>query len=613
LDLEHRPSSYDPPSVTPLAPTNSSRNAVAQPSSTVDALVRGALAVASRITAVVPWPVWHLLASAIGFVAMFFGWRRTVLANVRHARANNLPRWWVAWFLGMQQIASHIKTVVGILQASRNGTTTNDALMVEGGEHLERHLGRRGIIIVAPHAGPYPTIGIMASRWLREGSFQGDIAVIVRLFEPLGSLALMNWFSRCFLDAGATVIPADAPPRQMARQLRSVLSSNGIVVLLVDEPTSTPSMIVPFFDSVIRMPVGPARLARVTDSVIIPSIATYGRGRKVTLRVAEPIEPSASIADTLAQVGQALERLIEQHLDQWSMLTPIWSESIAGPAPAGQSYADLHLHTIGSDGLCIVSDWSKQANETSLALIAVTDHDHIATVRRWHEAHRDFADNVLPGVEITARGRIVHIGVLFPLDVPTDLPKPGTPLLQVMRWARSIDGSLIVLVHPLPGLWRVQLRRLARAGLLPDAIETHFPLAFWRTSAIERAAEKYGIAKLGGTDAHLIPDQLGRHVTQFPGESIEDLVTAIQNRTTQGVTRPVESRPPLSVYALQSIYSWLLPFRALPKVATTRERLLMAARKRAIAASQVRSRTPTKSITVAPDDANVTTSEIADD
>src|SRR6185312_8653328 len=144
---------------------------------------------------------------------------------------------------------------------------------------------------------------------------------------------------------------------------------------------------------------------------------------------------------------QALERLIARHLDQWSMLTPIWSESGAGPAPAGQSYADLHLHTIGSDGLCVVNDWSEQARDASLALIAVTDHDHIATVRHWHETHCGVDDNVVPGVEITARGRIVHIGVLFSREVPSTLPKPGTPLLDVMRWARSIDGSLVVLVH----------------------------------------------------------------------------------------------------------------------------------------------------------------------
>src|SRR6185437_296204 len=121
-------------------------------------------------------------------------------------------------------------------------------------------------------------------------------------------------------------------------------------------------------------------------------------------------------------------------------------------------------------------------------------------------------------------------------------------------------------------------------------IETQFPLAFWRTPAFERAAKKYRIAMIGGTDAHLIPDQLGRYVTQFPGESIQHLVSAIRGRTTRGVKRPVECRPPLSVYALQSIYSWLLPFRDLPNVAGVRERVLMAARKRAASASRVRTR-----------------------
>jgi predicted metal-dependent phosphoesterase TrpH len=252
---------------------------------------------------------------------------------------------------------------------------------------------------------------------------------------------------------------------------------------------------------------------------------------------------------------------------------------LLGPPP-GESYADLHVHTTGSDGLCEVRDWSSQARSTSLQLIAITDHDHFGTVRRWHDAHRDVADNVLPGVEITARGQIVHIGVLFPRALPRELPAPGTPLFDVMHWARSIDGAIVVLVHPLPGLWRIQLRRLQRAGLLPDAIETHFPLAFWRTPAIERAAERYHLAKLGATDAHMTPAQLGRYVTCFPGHSVDHLVKAIHERTTRGVTRPVACRLPLSVYALQSLFAWLLPYRDRPSIASIRARLLTAARAR---------------------------------
>jgi hypothetical protein len=79
----------------------------------------------------------------------------------------------------------------------------------------------------------------------------------------------------------------------------------------------------------------------------------------------------------------------------------------------------------------------------------------------------------------------------------------------------------------------------------------------------------------------MTPAQLGRHVTRFPGRSIDDLVTAIHNRTTRGVTRPIDCRLPLSVYALQSLFAWLLPYREQPAIARIRARLLAAARLRA--------------------------------
>jgi lauroyl/myristoyl acyltransferase/predicted metal-dependent phosphoesterase TrpH len=542
----------------------------------IDGLVHAVVISLSRLVRTIPWPILHLFASTVGLLAMPFRWRRIVLDNVRHVRAGDQPAAIVAFYLGMQQIAGHIKTVFGMLRAG-SAHVDGDELIIEGAEYLEAHIGRRGIVIVAPHAGPYPLLGMLASRWLRTRAFGGEFAVVVRLFEPFRSKALMRWFTRCFHDAGVVILPADGQPRQLARRLLSVLSAHGIVALLIDEPTPTPSLTVPFFDSSIRLPVGPVRLARATGSVIIPSIATYGRGRKVTLRVGEPIEPSDSVEETLTRIARALEKLIAVHLDQWSMLTPIWAEPSLAPM-AGQSYADLHVHTTGSDGLCEVQDWSEQAVASALRLIAITDHDHIATVRHWHESHHDRPDNVLPGVEITACGRIVHIGILFPRAVPAEIPRPGTPLLDVVRWARTIDGAIVVLVHPLPGLWRFQLRRLARAGLLPDAVETRFPLAYWRTPAIEDAARRYHLAMLGSTDAHLTPAQLGRFATEFPGESIDDLVQAIHERTTRAVKRPIECRPPLMVYALQCVYSWLLPFREQPAVARLRQRLLRRAR-----------------------------------
>ena len=199
-------------------------------------------------------------------------------------------------------------------------------------------------------------------------------------------------------------------------------------------------------------------------------------------------------------------------------------------------------------------------------------------MRDWKVRDPERTRHVIPGVELTARGRIVHLGVLFPGAVPATLPAPGTPLLDLVRWARGIEGSVVILVHPLPLLWRGQLRRMARAGLLPDAIESRFPFGGNRAAGIERAARRYDLAMLGGSDAHLSPGQIGGHATLFPGETVADLLAAVGERRTQAVTLPRPGRIPKRVYVMQSLYSWLLPIRSLPGVPAARAALLHRAR-----------------------------------
>lgn len=546
----------------------------------IDRLVLHSVVALAWVVWVVPWPVWHLATSGAGLVGMGFPWRRTVLANVRHVRAASPPPLLIAWYLGMQQIATHCKTVVSVLQASVRRSGPADDLVIEGLEHVSPYLGQRGLIIIAPHAGPYPTLGLLAKRWLGTRGFAGELVVVARLFRPFRSGALMDWFVACFARAGVTIIPADTPPGRLGIRLRSVLHANGIVVLLIDEPTRTPSLPVPFFDSTIQLPIGPVRLAAAMGSVIVPCIATYGRARRVTMTMAEPIEPMEPVATVLIQVARSLEALVARHLGQWSMLTPIWSEALPVLPPVGHSYADLHLHTVGSDGFCSVDEWVAAARATSVAVVAITDHDHVATVQTWKAGHGNGQATVLPGVELTARGRIVHLGVLFPDEAPTRLPTPGTPLAELVEWARSIRGSVVVLVHPRPLLWRWQLWQLARRETLPDAIETRFPLVGWRTRALERAAAAYNLAIVGGSDAHLAPGQVGRYVTLFPGATIDDLLVALHTRRTRSISRPCSHHPPLIMYGLQTIYSWLFPFRRHPIVARLRCRVLTLARAR---------------------------------
>jgi lauroyl/myristoyl acyltransferase/predicted metal-dependent phosphoesterase TrpH len=560
-----------------------------------DRLILLVVAVLSRATHAIPWPVLSALATVGGWLSMLLSTqrRRTVLGNVRHARADRPPSAIGAWAIGAQQIATHFRAVMATLRAGYRLPDTTDRLVIAGLDAVRPHLGRRGILIVSVHAGPYTMLGLMGRRWLAEQGFAGELAIVARMFRPFRSGALQVWFTDYFTRAGITIINVAEPPQVMAKRLRELLERNGIIVLLVDEPTPTPSAVVPFFDSGIKMPVGPVRLARATGAVIVPTVASYEPGGMMTITLAPPQEPTRSIEEGMHRLAKSLETMIARNLGQWGMLTPIWIDREGQPIPPapepGHAYAALHLHTQGSDGLLRPEEWLPTAEEAGIRVLAITDHDHIETVRAWKARDPEGTRHVIPGVELTARGRIVHLGVLFPEDVPSSLPPPDTPLLELVRWARGIEWSIVVLVHPLPGLWRRQLREMARADLLPDAIESRFPFVGRRRAAIERAAAHYGLAVLGGSDAHLAPGQIGQQATLFPGETVDDLVAAIRDRQTRAVSLPATVSIPRRVYALQSLYSWLFPFRALPGVPAIRGSLRTLARRAAAIDSQMMS------------------------
>jgi lauroyl/myristoyl acyltransferase/predicted metal-dependent phosphoesterase TrpH len=548
----------------------------------LDATILVVVATLTRIAWLVPWPVWSALAGLGGMLSMLSKQRHVVLANVQHARADSPPLRIVAWYIGAQQIATHLRAIIGTLRGAFRLPDAIDHLLLEGIEELRPHLGKRGIIIVAPHAGPYTMLGLMGRRWLADQGFSGELAIVARMFRPFRSGALMQWFMDYFTKAGVIVIPVNEQPQTMAKRLKAVLENNGIVVLLVDEPTPTPSAIVPFFDSAIKMPLGPVRLARATNALIVPTIASYEPGRKMKITLATPQEPGGSVTESMHHLARTLEMLVSRNLSQWAMLTSIWIDEKpqTSDPPAGHAYADLHLHTQGSDGLLRADEWIDAARDGGIQVFAITDHDHIATVKEWKRRDPEGTRHVIPGVELTARGRIVHLGVLFPQKLPERLPRPGTPLLDLVRWARGIEGSIVVLVHPLPFLWRRQLRRMARAGLLPNAIESRFPFggSGARTAEIERVARRYDLAILGGSDGHLSPGQIGGNATLFPGESVEDLIEAIRRRQTRAVALPRASQIPRRVHLLQSLYSWLLPLRWIPGVAPVRAAMLHRAR-----------------------------------
>lgn len=74
-------------------------------------------------------------------------------------------------------------------------------------------------------------------------------------------------------------------------------------------------------------------------------------------------------------------------------------------------FADLHLHTVFSDGTYKPEELVEKAYKTGLSAIAVVDHDTVAGVSLSIAAARERNIEVIPGIELTAEydGLEVHI------------------------------------------------------------------------------------------------------------------------------------------------------------------------------------------------------------
>ncbi len=64
--------------------------------------------------------------------------------------------------------------------------------------------------------------------------------------------------------------------------------------------------------------------------------------------------------------------------------------------------ADLHIHTLASDGHMSPEDIVRSARKHKIDIISITDHDTIRGYRQARETAKELGVTLLPGVEITA-------------------------------------------------------------------------------------------------------------------------------------------------------------------------------------------------------------------
>jgi len=208
--------------------------------------------------------------------------------------------------------------------------------------------------------------------------------------------------------------------------------------------------------------------------------------------------------------------------------------------------ADPHCHTLSSDGMVTPAELVAAALKAGLDLIAVTDHDTMASVIEVQQRGAAEGLAVVPGQEITtAWPAQTHVMGWF-LEQPV---KRGMSLDDTVD-AIHDQGALAIVPHPFmpvyfgsiqPGM----LRRLLERRHV-DGIEMMFtvPIGNRRRRLLkdfyERNRDRLG-APVGGSDCHFGAHDIARVVTEYEG----DFRTAVRLRTTiPRVRRDASTVPP---------------------------------------------------------------------
>jgi PHP domain len=198
--------------------------------------------------------------------------------------------------------------------------------------------------------------------------------------------------------------------------------------------------------------------------------------------------------------------------------------------------ADPHCHTTASDGMVTAAELVAAAVKAGLDLIAVTDHDTMASVREALVLGEAAGLKVVAGQEVTTKWPAqTHVLGWF-------LDKPVRRAMSLEDTVAAIhdQGGLAIIPHPFmpvyfgsiqPGMLRRLLEKHSVDGI--EMLST-VPMGATRRKLLheffEANRERLG-APVGASDCHFGSADMGRMLTEFDG----DFRTAVMECTTKPV------------------------------------------------------------------------------
>ena len=192
--------------------------------------------------------------------------------------------------------------------------------------------------------------------------------------------------------------------------------------------------------------------------------------------------------------------------------------------------ADLHIHSLASDGISSVAEIIDAAERAQLDVISITDHERMdaAVAAKQMAEERGSKVNVIVGEEVTTRA-----GHVIGLFIKERIAPWGSLRSTVARIHEQ--GGLAIIPHPLVPYPLCVSGRAVRSLLNekdaiyhPDGVEAFNPSTArmrWSRNA-PGFAKKVGLTALAGSDAHRAAD-VGHASITFPGSTPDDVRAAI--------------------------------------------------------------------------------------
>jgi len=216
--------------------------------------------------------------------------------------------------------------------------------------------------------------------------------------------------------------------------------------------------------------------------------------------------------------------------------------------------ADLHIHTLASDGVSSVAEILGAAESMDLNVIAITDHDRIeaAVAARAMVQARSIDLDVILAEEISTRGG--HVLGLFIQERIRPWQSLRSSVAQIHE-----QGGLAIVAHPLVPYPLCASGRSIRRLLAdrdpiyhPDGIEAFNPTTarmVWSRKAPDFARDN-ALAAVASSDAHRA-DDIGAAITFFEGSTAADLRNAILAREVTWEGAPYTWRAQVQTFGAQ--------------------------------------------------------------